>query len=397
MTDQPTNPNEFILIAAYRKVHHGTKTASLSVFKAACKNARLRKLAIVSSLNTVANTISTICLADNSDILIRIETTKAVRIDALKMTRDLKRVDHSDGRTADDFDVKFEEWTVPPFDSYPIVMLAWKDMLVYLMKNGQVGFVKGNDLVLETSKTKSGLSSIDVMQIESVCGLSRYDSQVMISNDFLLYVANETKKLVSIDLAESLACKKLSHAEHSVICTAFRVDSKGHIVSVTLEGEVSFTSMTILRTNQTMMPNIKVKVQTSPKEYFQVVGVSDSIALLGSLIKTSTYDRVTQQLTMVNRHTHKITGHLSIPEVKGTHLVIHSIILVVKRHIDFAIICNFYEIAHLVAVRHNRMQLVSASVPMCMGFMNSFIRYGDSILGMSQDANNLFVKLDVVF
>ena len=128
MTDQPANPNEFILIAAYRKVHHATKTASLSVFKAACKNARLRKLAIVSSLNTVANTISTICLTDNRDFMISSQNTNAVRIDASKMTRDLKRVDHSDGRTADDFDVKFEEWTVPPFDRDPIVMLAWKDM-----------------------------------------------------------------------------------------------------------------------------------------------------------------------------------------------------------------------------------------------------------------------------
>ena len=90
MTDQPPNINEFTLIGAYRSIRQVSKQASMSMFRSACKKARLCKTAITADLDIDLSRGQTISVINKHEITVDLKNGEFLSIDGKKMTADMK-------------------------------------------------------------------------------------------------------------------------------------------------------------------------------------------------------------------------------------------------------------------------------------------------------------------
>ena len=214
-----------------------------------------------------------------------------------------------------------------------------------------------------------------------------------------LYVLCITRfaKIVSIDLAKTLETRQVASTIHSVDCLAFDLHKSGLLVCVSGTSLATLLNMNKLNTDKFKSTKRTCQIVMIDDEMCEAVGVSKHTILLGSRIVGNSQDIFTHRLTMMSKKTFESVGHLDIPDVNHYYVFIHSIKFITKRNIEFAVICTFNFICHLVAIRHHRLELVQPNFIVCEGFINSYCKFDNSILLTSQGSSQLFIKLDVKF
>ena len=136
MTDQPANPNEFILIAAYRKVQQATKLASISMFKCACKKARLCKTGNNTDFDIWDLNGGTVSVINKHQIAVNLRNNIILFIDGNKMMADIKSlaVKTSDSEYHSKID-SMSKLSMPDSGGASL-MLMWNDLMVYFLNYG---------------------------------------------------------------------------------------------------------------------------------------------------------------------------------------------------------------------------------------------------------------------
>ena len=141
---------------------------------------------------------------------------------------------------------------------------------------------------------------------------------------------------------------------------------------------------------------ITAQIVINDDEMFEPVGVSDRTILLGSRI-LNPHNNSKYRLKTMSKVTFKPVGHIDIPAEHYQYAVIHSIIFITKRKVEFAVVCTYYALCHLAAIRYHRLELVQSNYILDHAFMSSFCQFDDSIMVTIRDADQLFTQLDVKF
>ena len=159
------------------------------------------------------------------------------------------------------------------------------------------------------------------------------------------------------------------------------------------------TLLQLNKLNTDKFENMKrtCQITMTDGEMCEAVGVSDRTILIGSRVVRTLELNSTHRLTVMSNKTFKPVGHLDIPDVNYEYVFIHSIKFVTKRNIEFAVICTFNLICHLVAIRHHRLELVQPNFVVSRTFINSYCQFDNAIILTGQESNELFIKLDVKF
>ena len=170
--------------------------------------------------------------------------------------------------------------------------------------------------------------------------------------------------MCSIDLKSTIESKKIVQVRHTIDYMAFDINRSGMTATVTVDGEAC-----------------------------QAVGVSDKIILLGSTFRLAVGPQI-QKITMMRRSGHRRLSNIKISRQQA---YIHSIIFVERRGVQFAVVVNFIVDYHLLAVRHDSLQVVQQGVAVCSAYVNAYCVYGEAVIVVGQNTMQKVAKLGVVF
>ena len=394
MTDQPTNPNEFILIAAYKQLAHTKHIASLSSFAAACKKARLHKTLIDGDFSVELTSASTTaCLMASGQLLMDVTRSTVAVVDSKMLMAALKaresRGDVNDGK----IDIESQMWNNLEYSGTSHLMVAWRDMLVHLFIGCHMAFVKAGQVVFDTGRANTP-GEYQAM-LNETSSLSMFGRGAVVWKDYLFYASKDGNKLISVNLEQILDEKQFNQTEHSIDCYALGLNNS-QLVCVSSSGNATLINLQKQKIQKLDQIAIKTSICGEKNDEYQAVGVSDTTIIVGCSFK-GTATANTQRLTMLSNKSFKVLSSLVIIPVELNNLFIHSILFITKKRHEFAIVLNFYSHAHLVAVRGKKIQNVASNVIICSDFLNSACKCMESILVTGQELNRRFFKLDVVF
>ena len=397
MTDQPPNINEFTLIGAYRSIRQVSKQASMSMFRSACKKARLCKTAITADLDIDLSSGQTISVINKHEITVDLKNGEFLSIDGKKMTADMKSLI---GKISDSeylFKIDSMAKLSMPNSGGANLILGWSELMVYFISSARLQFVKDNMKILDASVLDSEKQQIHLFDLDGRSHLSLFGRSCNSWKNYLLYVSLDSQKLVSVDLAKTLETNQITSTVHGVECFGFDLHKSGLLVCVSGTGIATLLNLNKLNTEKFDNTKSMCQIVMTDGEMCEAVGVSDRTILIGSRIVRNSEHISTHRLTMMSKKTFEPVSHLDIPDVNYDYVLIHSIKFITKRKIEFAVICTFNYICHLVAIRYHRLEIVQSNFLVCKGFINSYCQFDNAIILTSQDSNQLFIKLDVKF
>ena len=394
MTDQPTNPNEFILISAYKPTAQHSKAASILVFRFACNNAKLRKTVVNSSLDSKLSENSSIAVMrqDGRDSLVLIpnETSLAI-VDCKKLMKDLNCLDKKVDRTDIDYKIDHQIWEQLKVTNSTFLMVIWKDIVIGILENGYLAFVKDGKVISESKETPEGSCPIKPLRFANK--LCMYGRCAYVWRDTLFYVSEGLNQLCSTDLKATIESKKTVQVIHSIVCIALDIDRSGMAATVTADGHVTAIDLSRGSLSRISDAAIRSKLPVAVNEVYQAVGISDNTILLGSAIRSKEGPEI-QKFTLMRRSGHRQPSSV---EISSHGTFIHSIVFVGRRGVQFAVVVNFRVDCHLLAVRHDRLQVVQQGVAVSGNYVNACCVYGEAVFVVGHDKLQRLVKLDVVF
>ena len=272
-------------------------------------------------------------------------------------------------------------------------MVAWRDMLVHLFYGYHMTIVRAGKVLLDTGV--SGNAGYYYSILDETSCLTMYGRGAHVWRGYLFYASKEKYKMISVNLAQVLDEKKLNQTEYPIDCLALDIH-KSHLVCVSERGKTNFINLKKQKIDTLDQIAVKMSLSLEDNEVYQAVGISDNSILLGSRFWIN-MDQI-QRLTLMSGVTLKTISSIDItPNEADDNPFIHLILYITRRRQEFAVVCNCYRYAHLVAVRRQRMQVVACNVLMNNDFLNSTCKCGKLILVTSQTMNKRFFKLDVLF
>ena len=394
MTDQPTNPNEFILIAAYKPITHHLNIASLAVFKSACIKARLRMTVVNSILDSklAFNTSISVMRQDGHDSFVLIPGSSSLAIvDCQKLMKDLSSLDGKIDRTAVDYKIDHQIWEGLRMTNNSFLVVIWKDTVVRIMDNGYLVFVKEGKMMIEAKVTPDGSCPFKPLRILN--GLCMYGRGAYVWRDTLFFVSDGLNQLCSTDLKATIKSKKIVQVRHSIDCTAFDINRAGMTATITADGHVSFVDLSRSSVSRIADAAVRSRLSLADGEACQAVGVSDKIILFGSGFRLSEGPQI-QKITMMRQSGHRRPSSI---EISRHQAYIHSIMFVERRGVQFAVVVNFSDDCHLLAFRHDRLQVVQQGVAVSDSYVNACCVYGESLFVVGQNTVQKVAKLGLVF
>ena len=350
------------------------------MFKAACKKAPLCKTSIFADINIIGKNHS-ISLIDKRKLIIDIQSIGVQLMDGNKLMADVNR---RESQTCDgEYRLNADGISATSMHTCggTDMMLPWRGMIMNLINNGPLQFVKDDIVLLKKNIFDAEGQPVDRLLMDERVSLCLFGKAGSIWKDTLFFVSDITYKLFSVDLAKTLQSREVVSTEHAVNCNAFDFNKRGDLVCVTDNGHATLLNHKILNTDNFDKNSTTAQIVMNDDEMFEAVGVSDRTILLGSRI-LNPHNNSKYRLTTMSKVTVtlKPVGHIDIPAEHYQYAFIHSIIFITKHKVEFAVVCTYYALCHLSAIRYHRLELVQSNYILDHAFMRSFCQYDDSIM-----------------
>ena len=326
----------------------------------------------------------------DSLVLIPNESSLAI-VDCKKLINDLNGLDEKVDRTDIDYKIDHQMWEKLEVTNCTFLMVIWKDTVIRILDNGYLAFVKDGKVISEGKETPEGSCPIKPLRVAN--NLCMYGRGAYVWRDTLFYVSEELYQLCSIDLKATIESKKTVQVIHSIDCIALDIDRSGMAATVTADGYVTAIDLSRVSLSRIGYAAIRSKLSVAVNEVYQAVGISDNIILLGSAFPSEEGPEI-QKFTLMRRSGHRQPSSV---EISSHGTCIHSIVFVGRRGVQFAVVVNFRVDCHLLAVRHDRLQVVQQGVAVSSNYMNACCVYGDAVFVVGHDSLQRLAKLDVVF
>ena len=192
MTDQPTNPNEFILIAAYRKVQQTTKLASISMFKSACKKARLCKTGVTADLDIRDVSVGIVSMINKHQIAVDLRNGIILSIDGYKMMADIKSLAVKTSDSEHHLKINSIAKLSMPDSVGASLMLMRNDLMVYFLNYGLLQFVKDDVKLLEVMVLDAEKQQINQFDLDNRSGLCLFGRSCNSWKGYVLFVSKDS-------------------------------------------------------------------------------------------------------------------------------------------------------------------------------------------------------------
>ena len=389
MTDQPANPNEFILIAAYRKVHHATKTASLSVFKAACKKARLSKTVIDTTNYKVIKNRSCLFKLSDTKLLIHVEAGNYLMlIDAKKLLKDLSRQPSSATTTTTaSVDLVYTSMTVPEG-----IYLAspYRDSIACKHYDDELSFIDGHTVTL-TTKSPAATAMMPETAMYSLKARG-----IAVWGDHMQYASKDDKALVVVDLISTVNSGVICERVYaSVVCFGFDVDSDGILVGVSESGVVSKVDLKMIKHDKLESSLQTNDISDIEHEDYQAVAHLRKSVLIASFSNDHQNSHSVLSMTMVDTRSLVVLNKIEVSRLVLDDYMVLSILAIKIKLVDFAIVVGYLGHVTLLAIRKSRIEVIEPKYTISNRCIDSCCVYGKIILLTCQEENEKFIKLSI--
>ena len=352
-------------------------------------------MTVVSSIldsKLAQNTSISVMCQDGHDSFVLIPDRSSLAIvDCQKLMKHLSSIDGKIDRTAVDYKIDHQIWKGLIVTNNSFFVMIWTETVVRILDNGYWVFVKEGKVNIEVKDTPDGSCPFTPLRIFN--GLCMYGRGAYIWRDTLFIVSDGLKQLCSTDLNATIQTKKIVQVRHSIDCIAFNINRAGMTATVTADGNVSVVDLSRSSVSRIADEAVRSRLSLADGEACQAVGVSDKIILFGSGFRLSEGPQI-QKITMMRQSGHRRPSSV---EISRHQAYIHSIMFVERRCVQFAVVVNFSVDCHLLAVRHDSLQVVQQGVVVSNSYVNACCVYGESLFVVGQNSVQKVAKLDVVF